>query len=155
MNKHLKYLNYVLRHKWFVFLAGLKTGAPLWRLIIHDYTKFSIAEWSPYVNKFYGGRAGADLKGFDTNEFKLAWKHHWHHNPHHWEYWTKDYTEPINMPWNFVQEMVADWVGAGRTITGTWDELPMWYNKTKAQRVLHPSTKRRVENLLRELGYDI
>jgi len=32
----MKYFILTLKHKWFVFLAGLKTKAPLWRLIIHD-----------------------------------------------------------------------------------------------------------------------
>ena len=156
MTKHLKYLWYVIRHKWFVFVAGLKVGEiPIWRLIIHDYTKFSKSEWTPYVNKFYGGRAGVEDKTLDPNEFKQAWKHHWAHNPHHWEYWTEEYTEPQQMPDNFAREMVADWMGAGRAINGTWKELPDWYNKTKGTRVLHPSTKRRVEHLLHQMGYDI
>jgi hypothetical protein len=43
-----------VRHKWFVLLAGLKTGAPLWRLIIHDWSKFTPAERGPYVRPFYG-----------------------------------------------------------------------------------------------------
>ena len=33
MRKHWLYLKYLMRHKWFVFVAGLRTGAPLWRLI--------------------------------------------------------------------------------------------------------------------------
>jgi hypothetical protein len=39
--KHVRYLSYVVRHKWFVLLAGIKTGAPLWRLLIHDWSKFA------------------------------------------------------------------------------------------------------------------
>ena len=47
MKAHLRYLGYVLRHKWFVLVAGLKVGAPLWRLLIHDWSKFTAAEWGP------------------------------------------------------------------------------------------------------------
>lgn len=45
MKAHWNYFKYVIRHKWFVFIAGLQTGAPLWRLIIHDWTKFLLQMW--------------------------------------------------------------------------------------------------------------
>jgi hypothetical protein len=155
MIKHWRYFKYVCRHKWFVFIAGLKVGEiPMWRLIIHDYSKFSRAEWTPYVNRFFGGRAGVEDKELDPNEFKQAWKHHWTHNPHHWEYWTEEYTEPQQMPDTYAREMVADWLGAGRAITGSWD-LVEWYNKNRARQVIHPSTRRRVENLLHMLGHNV
>jgi hypothetical protein len=54
---HWQYLKYVIRHKWFVFVAGLVVGAPLWRLLVHDWTKFLPSEWGPYVMKFYGRTA--------------------------------------------------------------------------------------------------
>ena len=41
MLPHLRYLSYVLRHKWYVLWAGLWLGVPLWRLLIHDWSKFS------------------------------------------------------------------------------------------------------------------
>lgn len=151
--KHLKYLNYVLRHKWFVFQAGLKTGVPIWRLIIHDYTKFSRAEWTPYVNRFFSGRAGTEDKSRDDEAFKAAWLHHWNHNPHHWEYWDGALAANV-MPEQFAREMVADWMGAGRAITGSWD-LTDWYNKTKDRQRLHPRTRGFVEYLLRQLGYSV
>jgi hypothetical protein len=153
--KHLRYLNYVLKHKWFVFVAGLKTSAPIWRLIIHDYTKFSRAEWTPYVNRFFGGRTGIEDKELDPQAFKQAWNHHWSHNPHHWEYWLVPPSGAHMMPDHFMREMVADWMGAGRAITGNWDELPSWYNSTKEKRVLHSRTLIEVENLLCNLGYQL
>lgn len=51
---HPRYASYVARHKWFVFRAGRITGAPLWRLLIHDWPKLTPAEWGPYVRSFYG-----------------------------------------------------------------------------------------------------
>src|SRR6266496_5313545 len=118
MKKHLRYLRYVILHKWYVFRAGRKLGGiPFWRLIIHDYSKFSKAEWTPYVNKFFN-------KGFkpsDPDEFSRAWNHHLHNNPHHWEFWINPATNKVlDMPTYFVREMVADWLGAGRGITGSW-----------------------------------
>ena len=39
MNKYLKYLSYVLRHKWFVMLACFKVKL-FWQGITHDLSKF-------------------------------------------------------------------------------------------------------------------
>lgn len=148
---HLKYASYVFHHKWFVFLAGRKTRAPLWRLVIHDWSKFTLAEWSPYARRFYGGSAGVEDKSHDPEEFHRAWTHHWHLNPHHWNHWLAingDQTlKPLCMPEHFVREMVADWMGAGRAITGTWD-MQAWFTDTAPRMVLHPDTRELVNQLV-------
>lgn len=147
---HLRYLKYVLRHKWFVFVAGRVLGAPLWRLIIHDWTKFTPAEWGPYVRQFFSpGPKGGIVVGFNFNEFPIAWNHHWHNNPHHWEYWLKPNVDrtPIKMPEKFVREMVADWCGAGRAITGKWDIMD-WFTDNQDRIVLHHETWQLVDSLV-------
>jgi hypothetical protein len=83
---NLKYLRTVLRHKWYVLRFGWGT-VPLWRLITHDLSKFSRAEWSAYVTRFASGRAGKEDKHADTQAFVYAWRHHYLNNPHHWEFW--------------------------------------------------------------------
>jgi hypothetical protein len=104
MKKHFKYLSYVIRHKWFVFLECCKYGIPL-RGILHDMSKFKPCEWFPYVESFYGG-PHKPLAEYSTYEktnwwgvverecketidanFSRAWLHHQHCNPHHWQYW--------------------------------------------------------------------
>lgn len=145
MSKHLRYLKYVILHKYYVFKAGrVLGGIPLWRLIIHDYSKFSRAEWTPYVNRFFSDRAGIEDKTLDPDEFIKAWNHHWRKNPHHWEYWITANSKPMRMPDHFAREMIADWLGAGKGITGKWD-LTEWYEKTKEKQWLHPDTKGFVE----------
>lgn len=144
---HARYASYVARHKWFVFVAGLRVRAPLWRLVIHDWSKLTPAEWTPYVNRFFAGNAGKEDKSGDPDEFHRAWTHHWHLNPHHWEHWLRASGEPMEMPEHFIREMVADWMGAGRAITGRW-EVHEWYEQTKAKQRLHPATRERVETLL-------
>ena len=47
--KHLKYLCYVLRHKWYVFIECCKLGIPV-RGLVHDLSKFRPSEWFPYAN---------------------------------------------------------------------------------------------------------
>lgn len=148
MGSHWRYLRYVLKHKWFVLVAGLSTGAPLWRLIIHDWSKFTPAEWKPYVNRFFAGNAGKEDKELDPDEFHRAWTHHWHKNPHHWEYWVRADGVAMPMPLHFVREMVADWMGAGRAITGKW-EYQDWYNATKHKQNIHIDTRVLVEFLLK------
>lgn len=90
--KHLKYLCYVLRHKWFVLIECCKLGIS-WRGIVHDLSKFTPTEWFPYVEKFYGDRPSPrDATGaYDPLSvgglFDRAWLHHQHYNDHHWQWW--------------------------------------------------------------------
>lgn len=145
MKPHLRYASYVLRHKWFVFVAGLKVSAPLWRLIIHDWSKLTPAEWGPYVRTFY------DKPRARVGEFDAAWLHHQHANPHHWQHWLLQEDDgglkTLRMPEPLVREMVADWMGAGRAITGKW-EVESWYRANQSKIRLHPDTRHMVERLL-------
>lgn len=166
MSKHFKYAVYLARHKWFVFVAGLRIGAPLWRLIIHDWSKLLPCEWFPYARNFYGDYAWYTLvdstlkyqPGFTGRgmaqvraEFDRAWLHHQHANPHHWQHWNlrEDSGEQkvLEMPIHFASEMVADWMGAGRAITGKW-EAAEWYAKNREIIRIHPTTRVIVENIL-------
>lgn len=144
MTPHLKYLWYVIRHKWFVFLAGRKTGAPLWRLIIHDWSKFTKAEWTPYVETFYTDKEVKD-------DFDRAWSHHQHKNPHHWQHWVlredSGRTTALEIPEDLIREMVADWAGAGRAITGRWS-VEEWYGANRNKMIFHPRTALRVDSVL-------
>lgn len=45
MSSWFRFAWVILKHKWFVLLAGLEVGVPLWRLIIHDWSKFTPAEF--------------------------------------------------------------------------------------------------------------
>lgn len=166
--KYIKYLNYVIRHKWFVFLAGLKTRTSILQLIIHDWSKFLPSEFFPYVDYFYGSEGdkfdewseantnygcaeAAPYGHFKEDRFTISWLHHQNRNKHHWQYWviTKDTGEtfPLPMPEKYVKEMVADWAGAGKAITGEW-EVVEWHNKNKSKMKLHSETKLLVEKYL-------
>jgi hypothetical protein len=148
---HLRYGSYVARHKWFVFRAGLKTGAPLWRLVIHDWSKLTPAEWGPYVRTFYAKHKAR------PGEFDKAWLHHQHRNPHHWQHWLLREDDGdlkvLPMPEKFVREMVADWMGAGRAITGQWGATD-WYLANFGRIVLDPETRKQVHELLGLKSHD-
>jgi len=137
LEKHLKYLSYVLRHKFFVFIECCKLGIP-WLGIIHDWSKFLPSEWFPYVNYFYGNiKKGRDETGYykpyDTgdNKFDFAWLLHQKRNKHHWQWWLLPTDEEglkiFEMPMKYRKEMLADWKGAGRA-QGTPD-CQAWYLK--------------------------
>jgi hypothetical protein len=84
--------------------------------------------------------------------FDRAWLHHQHRNPHHWQHWVlredSGATKILAMPPHFVREMVADWMGAGRAITGKWD-LPIWYAKNREKIQLHAASREIAENLIK------
>jgi len=142
---HLRYASYVARHKLFVFLAGLRTDAPLWRLAIHDWSKMLPAEWGPYVREFYAPERAV------SGEFDRAWLHHQHHNPHHWQSWILREDDgdvrALEMPEGLAREMVADWMGAGRAITGRW-EVATWYDENRHRQQLHPATRALVDHII-------
>jgi hypothetical protein len=84
--------------------------------------------------------------------FDRAWLHHQHANPHHWQHWVlredSGATKVLEMPEPLVRDMVADWMGAGRAITGRW-EVHSWYAANREKIFLHPATRDMVELLLR------
>lgn len=155
MKRHLAYLKYVLRHKWFVFKASNKLGGSVARAIFHDFSKFLPSEWMAYSFTFYN--SDGTSRYIESEWFTRAWQAHQRRNSHHWQYWLITWdrgdTEPIQMDFYATLEMLADWFGAGRAITGKW-EVWDWYEKNKDIIKLHPATRGMVEHiLLREKGH--
>lgn len=152
MKKHWLYFKYVIRHKWYVLLAGLKLGVPIWGLIIHDWQKFTPVEWSPYVWSFYGPWSYKDRPQHVKDAFDLAWLHHQHQGPHHWQYWllredSSVVTKVLQMPDRYHREMLADWIGASKAITGK-DNTNEWYLENRHKISLHDNTRKWVEEEL-------
>lgn len=158
---HWAYLRYVLRHKWYVFKYALKLGVPISQAIFHDLSKFSFAEWGPYVRAFFEpdgaprnrrDRVGSYDPSRISPEFDYAWLHH-QRNKHHWQAWCligyKGEIKALPMPDIYIQEMVADWCGAGAA-QGKYDPRG-WYEANKDKIVLHPDTRKKVEKVLLHL----
>lgn len=169
MRAHLKYLAYVLRHKWFVFRGCWALGVPLHQAIVHDWSKFTFAEWPAYVAQFYGHKPTEEEERITANlgivirtraeiqaAFDAAWNHHQKVNPHHWQYWLliTDSDDPrlraLPIPQRFVLEMVADWYGAGMAITGTKD-VESWFLKNKDKIILEDGTRVRVQQAIKKV----
>lgn len=153
MKRHWNYLKYLLRHKYFVYLAGRRLNISRTRLILHDLSKFLPSEWGPYSRTFFDRDGNSRYR--EHPDFKKAWLYHQRRNPHHWQYWrllqdtTRDMIS-LMMPLKYRKEMVADWAGAGRALNGIWD-LQEWYDDNKDRMILHPSTREEVAVDLKRL----
>jgi hypothetical protein len=98
LGRHWQYGKYLLRHKWFVFVAGCRLGIP-WLALLHDNSKFLPDEWGPYSAFFYEPdgteRTRRDSTGYykptDTGNaaFDAAWLCHQRRNKHHWQHWLR------------------------------------------------------------------
>lgn len=143
VRKYLRLITAILRHKWYVFIAGRRLKVPFWRLVVHDLSKFSPAEFTQYARKFYGN-------GDDDRGFAEAWWHHYFHNDHHWEYYVSGdprmrgipTADTLPMPEVCVREMVADWFAAGKVYNGAWPDPHnfTWLDENSNRMQLHPQT---------------
>jgi hypothetical protein len=94
--------------------------------------------------------------------FDRAWLLHQHRNPHHWQHWIlreDSGTTKVLIPegW-YVDEMVADWIGAGIKVLA-WPTLAeavgatvAWYVANREKIVMRDVARTRVEVLLRDLA---
>lgn len=156
LKRHWSYIKYICRHKYYVFKAGLIIGCPVWRLILHDASKFTPSEWIPYAHCFYDDDGNQRYQ--ETEAFNQAWLFHQNRNKHHWQYWVliKDggKVEPMVIPSESLLEMVSDWAGAGRAITGTW-EVDTWFKRNHEKMMMHPQSKSQAEYLVKKFMQSI
>jgi hypothetical protein len=152
---HIEYLTYLIKHKYYVFLEGRKLGLPMWRLIIHDWSKLLPSEWFGYAEWKYkqmteeGGGTNKNDRGFG-----MSWFLHTHkRNPHHWTYWQytddqKGVTYPVEMPETYRKEMLADWRSTQHIRFGDNNVLP-YYEMNKEVILLAPETRAWLEEKIR------
>lgn len=167
--KYWRYFCYVIRHKWYVFGYGCQLGIPLLALM-HDNSKFRPSEFFPYAEFFYGPKDRKSVKDASVYEkthyweiawresregvkeaFDFAWLLHQKRNKHHWQFWMlvndQDAVRTMPMPDRYRREMLADWRGAGRAISGVEDAAG-WYSVNRDKMQLHPETRQWIEDQL-------
>jgi hypothetical protein len=83
LESNIKYLFYILKHKYFVLLECINLGILL-RGILHDISKFNEDEWEYYSDRFYKKHF---LKMKPNENFKYGFINHIKNNPHHWQWW--------------------------------------------------------------------
>lgn len=160
--RHIQYGKYLLRHKWFVFVAGCKLGIPV-LAALHDNSKFRPDEWGPYAAFFYepdgSKRTRRDSTGYykptstGDDAFDFAWLLHQKRNRHHWQWWCLPEDDGgvnvLEMPDRYRREMLADWIGAGMA-QGT-PNTQRWYLTNMNKMKLGPETRAWIEA---QLGLD-
>ena len=157
--KHFKTITY---HKYLVmkgcFAVGLyKQG------LLHDLSKYNPEEFMVGA-MFYQGDRSPNNAEREKKGYSSAWLHHKGRNKHHYEYWV-DYArwgsghvmEPVRMPRKYVAEMVMDRIAASKVYKGKdyTDDAPLqYYLQGEQSMIIHPSTKKHLEKLLRMLSRD-
>ena len=167
MKKEIKYLNYLLRHKWYVGIECFKKGL-IWQGLMHDLSKFLPSEFIPYANYFYGEKndikRGRNETGYykptDTGDkaFDFAWLLHQKRNRHHWQWWILPEDEggvkilEIREP--YLTEMICDWVGAGKAQghfspkNDKYFETRKWWIANNNKMQLNKITRQKIKNII-------
>ena len=144
MGNYLKHLKTITRHKLTVGFYCFKMG--LYRQgFMHDWSKFGPKEFITSAKYFQGTSSPIDAEKKALG-YSYAWQNHHNKNPHHWEYWV-DFKlgQPygVKIPFKYVLEMVADYIGAGKIYGGkNWTQhTPLQYHlKTRETRIYHQET---------------
>jgi len=142
MKEYIKYLNYLLRHKWYVMIECFKYGL-IWRGLTHDLSKFFPSEFIPFAKNF------SDKIKNDT--FQSARLSHHMKNKHHWQHWVLS-NEEMREP--YITEMICDWAGAKRALShfSSRNEIDFkvkeWYEINKDRIQLSREIKKRIESIL-------
>lgn len=144
IKNYIKCILHILKHKYFVFIQCCKFNIPI-RGLLHDLSKFIPDEFFSYAKFNF---LGVSRK---VSKIDYGTLYHFHRNKHHWTYWVLilDSGEPcpLEMPEKYVYEMVADWIGAGRS---KGNDLKYWYSKNKDRMILHDKTKDLIDKIIKE-----
>lgn len=157
MNKYLRNIIYVSRHKWFVFLECCKLGIP-WRGLVHDISKLRPSEFFPYAD-FFAVQQPRDKTGYykptDTGNaaFDFAWFLHQKRNAHHWQYWILPDCNPTawvlqNYGDGCEPTFVVGEQGQIRLAVHPEDQAPEWIDDAEMERSF--KTARHIRDLLNQ-----
>lgn len=157
--KALQHFRTVCYHKYLVMQGCFKVG--LYRQgIVHDLSKFSLAEFMVGA-KYYQGTRSPNNAEREAIGYSSAWLHHKGRNKHHFEYWI-DYSSheieggmaPAPMPVQYVVEMMMDRIAASKVYLRDKyeDGSPLLYFKKGKDCPMHPKTKKQLYILLKMLA---
>lgn len=128
MRRRLRYIWYLLKHKFWVLYYLIRIDYRLFFLgIRHDISKFSKHEFYPYAYAFYSDDGGKRLVFIGSEEFEAGWRHHYTHNKHHWQHWVMNGVA-VDMPLKYIKEMAADMLAMSRSQN---DNAFQWFKKNE------------------------
>ncbi len=159
----MKYLFYLLRHKFWVFCFCTRYGL-VWRGITHDCDKLRPSMFFVYVRNFSLAEKARDKSGhYNPNDVSADCRRvllrHFHHSRHHWQYWLLSCDtaiKPLDMGETDVREMLCDWAGAGRAQRGkNWKRADVrnFYATNRDKMVLSAKTVELIEKNLDSMGF--
>lgn len=146
----LKYNRALIEHKLWVLWFGIVRvgGIPLWRLFVHDLSKYHPVEYWARFRCMY-------LEAIpDTHpDWVAALDYHHAHNAHHWQHWVID-DRAHCMDEHSVREMVADWLAVShKKVKEGGPPLPAWLGKEFPNMRLAPGSKRLLFEVLASVGH--
>lgn len=155
-----EYSNYIMEHvanveKAYIWLREKEiiSDELTTQINWHDVSKYLKDEYDAYDNYFYGKKT-EKVK----TEFNYAWLHHIHNNPHHWQHWVlvndEDGTHALEMPREYVIEMICDWWAFSHK-SGNLYEIFDWYKSHKENMILHEKTKKLIEEILDKIKQEL
>lgn len=159
------FIKTVIPHKIAVYRAGTELlSSEAITLILTEHERNTLYQnlWQHDLSKFSANESVAyamyNFKNPDPKtkpHFERAWHHHKLNNPHHPEYWMNPNRsgkmEYLLIPDVYIVEMIADWIGAGRTYGSTLKE---WLPKNLQKFCFGPSTSRVKDILFRLTGIE-
>ena len=158
MKKTFNHLKKIFIHKWWVFYYCCKLRIP-WQGIMHDISKFSWTELKESIKYYQGDKSPIPIAKKE-NGYSEAWQHHKGRNKHHFEYWI-DFTDKdikiIPMPYKYVLELIADYLGAFRAYNGYMnfeEEYQWWLKKSEQIEFMNPATKSFITQIFRYIHYN-
>lgn len=160
LQKTIKHLKLVSKHKWIVFKLSIKAGIPF-RGVMHDLSKFTPVEFFESV-KYYDGKKSPLHVAREDIGYSKAWLHHKSRNKHHFEYWediSKKERIGVYPPYKYLVEAVCDKLSAGIVYEGeSWTkEQPYkyWIDKEKPTPIArHPGTIEFIETVFKKIAED-
>ena len=154
----IKHFCTVTSHRMLVAKYCFRLGL-YWQGLTHDLSKYTPTEFLVGARYYLGDHSPNEAER-DARGYSSSWLHHKGRNKHHLEYWI-DYTgtndppmDGMEMPVKYVAEMICDRIAAGRTYKGdTYTDAAPWeyYYRSQKHYLMHPNTRRLVEQLLQML----
>lgn len=157
--KYIKYLWYLIRHRWFVMIECFKEGL-IWQGLVHDLDKFrwdSFKCYSDFMDskRFTTSIPEALYSRTGNRKMNMVWLRHRKTNKHHWQYYCYGRKEPARIPHRYLLEMICDWKGA---IRGHRSDLTLglWYEKNKDRMILNPYTRLALDRVMQwSIAYEL
>lgn len=152
------HLKTVVEHKRWVWyycsrLGMYKAG------LLHDLSKFSPTELLESAKYYTGGTSSPINAAKKDKGYSLAWFHHKGRNRHHYEYWYDNIDTggtKVKMPEEYVDELICDYLGAGRAYmkqSFSYVNEYKWWTDKRNIIAMNEQTKTFVDHIMVLLAY--